>query len=30
MAKSADAVEKELKDFVALIRKKYDVYAVVL
>lgn len=30
MAKSADFVEKELKDFVALIRKTYDVYAVVL
>jgi uncharacterized protein len=30
MAKSADFVEKELKDFVALIRKTYNIYAVVL
>ena len=30
MAKSADIVEKELKDFVALVRRAYDIYAVVL
>jgi predicted nucleotidyltransferase len=30
MAKSPDFVEKELKEFVALIRKTYDIYAVVL
>ena len=30
MAKSTDIVEKELKDFVALIRRAYDIYAVVL
>ena len=30
MAKSSDFVEKELKAFVALIRKTYDIYAVVL
>jgi predicted nucleotidyltransferase len=30
MAKSADSVEKKLKDFVALMRARYNIYAVVL
>ena len=30
MAKSADSVEKKLKDFVALMRERYNIYAVVL
>ena len=30
MAKSADSVEKKLKDFVALMRETYNIYAVVL
>ena len=30
MAKSADYVEKKLKDFVAIMRERYNIYAVVL
>jgi len=30
VAKSADSVEKKLKDFVALMRETYNIYAVVL
>jgi len=30
VAKSADSVEKKLKDFVTLLRKKYNIYAVAL
>ena len=30
MAKNADSVEKKLKDFVALMRETYNIYAVVL
>ena len=30
MAKSADSVDKKLKDFVALMRETYNIYAVVL
>lgn len=30
MAKSADSIEKKLKDFVALVRERYNIYAVVL
>lgn len=30
MAKNADSIEKKLKDFVALMRERYNIYAVVL